>query len=69
MGITHVIRGDDHINNTPRQINIFEALKADVPNFGHLPMILGEDSKRMSKRQGAKSVLEYKDLGVLPEAF
>ena len=69
MGITHVIRGDDHINNTPRQINIFEALKADIPNFGHLPMIFGEDSKRMSKRHGAISVLEYKDLGVLPEAF
>jgi len=69
MGITHVIRGDDHINNTPRQMNIFEALGAEIPNYGHVPMILGEDGKRMSKRHGAISLSEYKDLGVLPEAL
>ena len=69
MGITHVIRGDDHLNNTPRQINIFEALDAKIPKYGHVPMILAEDGKRMSKRHGAISVSEYKDLGILPEAF
>ena len=69
MGITHVIRGDDHINNTPRQINIFRALGLEIPTYGHVPMILGEDSKRLSKRHGAVGVEEYKVLGVLPEAM
>lgn len=69
MQITHVIRGDDHINNTPRQINLFKALDAPVPEFVHLPMILGDDGKRLSKRHGAVSVLQFRDLGVLPEAL
>ena len=69
MNITHVIRGDDHVNNTPRQIHIFEALKQPLPQFGHVPMILGADGERLSKRHGATSVIEYKDLGVLPEAL
>lgn len=69
MGITHVIRGDDHLNNTPRQINLFKALGAPVPTFAHLPMILGEDGKRLSKRHGAVSVLEFKAQGFLPHAL
>lgn len=69
MNITHVIRGDDHINNTPRQINLFHALNAPVPVFAHLPMILGDDGKRLSKRHGAVSVLQFKELGLLPEAL
>ncbi|MGC1182784.1 glutamate--tRNA ligase [Legionella sp.] len=69
MKITHVIRGDDHINNTPRQINLFQALNATVPVFAHLPMILGEDGKRLSKRHGAVSVLQFKELGILPHAL
>ncbi|MXZ81529.1 MAG: glutamate--tRNA ligase [Gammaproteobacteria bacterium] len=69
MGITHVIRGDDHINNTPRQINILRALGHDLPVFAHVPMILGEDRKRLSKRNGDVSVLEYRDRGILPEAL
>ncbi|PWY54962.1 glutamate--tRNA ligase [Legionella qingyii] len=69
MNITHVIRGDDHINNTPRQINLFKALNASIPVFAHLPMILGEDGKRLSKRHGAVSVLQFKELGVLPHAL
>lgn len=69
MKITHVIRGDDHINNTPRQINLFKALNAPVPVFAHLPMILGEDGKRLSKRHGAVSVLQFKELGILPHAL
>lgn len=69
MGISHVIRGDDHINNTPRQINLFKALKAPVPVFAHLPMILGEDGKRLSKRHGAVSVLEFREQGILPHAL
>jgi len=69
MEITHVIRGDDHINNTPRQINIFKALNAPVPEFAHLPMILGDDGKRLSKRHGAVSVLQFKELGFLPHAL
>ncbi|MFK8079186.1 MAG: glutamate--tRNA ligase [Granulosicoccus sp.] len=69
MQITHVIRGDDHINNTPRQINIFDALGAQRPVFAHLPMILGEDGKRMSKRHGAVSVMQYAEDGYLPEAL
>ncbi|ARG96916.1 glutamate--tRNA ligase [Legionella micdadei] len=69
MQITHVIRGDDHINNTPRQINLFNALNAPIPVFAHLPMILGDDGKRLSKRHGAVSVLQFKELGVLPHAL
>ena len=68
-GITHVIRGDDHINNTFKQINIFRALKKEVPTYGHVPMILGEDGKRLSKRHGAVGVREYEILGILPEAL
>jgi glutamyl-tRNA synthetase len=69
MGISHVIRGDDHVNNTPRQINIFRALGADLPQFAHVPMILGPDGERLSKRHGAVSVMQYKDEGYLPEAL
>ena len=69
MGLTHVIRGDDHLNNSPRQINIFKALGADVPVFAHLPMILGDDGARLSKRHGAVSVMSYRDQGFLPEAL
>jgi glutamyl-tRNA synthetase len=69
MGITHVIRGDDHTNNTPRQINIFYALDAKLPVFAHVPLILGPDGQRLSKRHGAVSVLEYRDMGILPEAL
>lgn len=68
MGMTHVIRGDDHINNTPRQINIYEALGAQPPVFAHVPMILGEDGARLSKRHGAVGVMQYRDDGYLPEA-
>lgn len=69
MGITEVIRGDDHINNTPRQINIYHALGAQPPRFGHVPMILGDDGARLSKRHGAVSVLQYRDDGYLPDAL
>ena len=69
MHMTHVIRGDDHINNTPRQINILKALGAELPIYAHVPMILGEDGKRLSKRHGAMSVLDYDKMGVLPEAL
>ncbi len=69
MGITHVVRGEDHISNTPRQINIFHALKADLPIFAHVPLILGQDGQRLSKRHGAVSVLDYRDMGILPEAL
>ena len=69
MNMTHVIRGDDHINNTPRQINILNALGATLPTYAHVPMILGEDGKRLSKRHGAVSVLDYDKMGVLPEAL
>ncbi len=69
MRITHVIRGDDHINNTPRQINILRALNAAVPEYGHVPTILGSDGKRLSKRHGAAGVLEYREAGFLPEAL
>jgi len=69
MQITHVIRGDDHINNTPRQINLFKALHAPIPIFAHLPMILGDDGKRLSKRHGAVSVLQFKEAGFLPHAL
>ena len=69
MQITHVIRGDDHINNTPRQIHIFNAMGVAVPAFAHLPMILGDDGKRMSKRHGAVSVMQYENVGILPRAM
>jgi len=69
MGITHVIRGDDHLTNTPRQIPIFRELGYAVPQFGHLPMILGTDKARLSKRHGATSILAYKEMGYLPEAM
>ncbi|HEY5931741.1 MAG TPA: glutamate--tRNA ligase [Nitrospira sp.] len=69
MGITHVVRGDDHLTNTPRQIPIFEALGFAVPRFGHLPMILGSDKARLSKRHGATSIMSYKDMGYLPDAM
>jgi glutamyl-tRNA synthetase len=69
MQITHVIRGDDHLNNTPRQIHIFNALGAPLPQFAHVPMILGEDGKKLSKRHGAMSILEYRNLGYLPDAL
>jgi len=68
MGITHVIRGDDHVNNTPRQINILKALGAEVPLYAHLSMILGDDGQKLSKRHGAVSVMQYDDDGYLPEA-
>ncbi|WP_411727300.1 glutamate--tRNA ligase [Methyloglobulus sp.] len=69
MHITHVIRGDDHINNTPRQINILKALGAELPNYAHLPMILGPDGARLSKRHGVVSVMQFRDEGYLPEAL
>lgn len=69
MGITHVIRGDDHVNNTPRQILIYQALGVPLPQFAHVPMILGEDRARLSKRHGATSVMAYRELGYLPEAL
>ena len=69
MGVTHVIRGDDHINNTPRQINILNALKAELPLYAHVPMILGSDGARLSKRHGAVSVMQYRDEGFLPDAL
>ena len=68
MGITHVVRGEDHINNTPRQINILEALNAPVPEYAHVSMILGDDGKKLSKRHGAVSVMQYRDDGFLPQA-
>ncbi|HJT21065.1 MAG TPA: glutamate--tRNA ligase, partial [Nitrospira sp.] len=69
MGITHVVRGDDHLTNTPRQVPIFEALGFPIPRFGHLPMILGSDKARLSKRHGATSIMAYKEMGYLPEAM
>lgn len=69
MRITHVIRGDDHVNNTPRQINILKALGAQLPVYGHVPMILGADGEKLSKRHGAVSVMEYPAQGYLPEAM
>ena len=69
MGITHVIRGDDHVNNTPRQINILKALGAPLPQYAHAPMITGADGERLSKRHGAVSVMQYRDDGYLPEAL
>lgn len=67
MGVTHVLRGDDHLNNTPRQIHIIQALGCPLPAYGHVPMILGPDRKKLSKRHGAMSVMEYEKLGFLPE--
>ncbi|RZI41177.1 glutamate--tRNA ligase [Herbaspirillum sp. HC18] len=69
MKMTHVIRGDDHVNNTPRQINILRALGAPLPEYGHVPMILGADGEKLSKRHGAVSVMEYPAQGYLPEAM
>ena len=69
MKVTHVIRGDDHINNTPRQMNILNALGAELPKYAHLPMILGADGARLSKRHGAVSVMQFRDEGYLPEAL
>jgi glutamyl-tRNA synthetase len=69
MDITHVIRGDDHVNNTPRQINILRALRAPTPQYAHVPMILGADGERLSKRHGAVSVMQYHEDGYLPEAL
>jgi glutamyl-tRNA synthetase len=69
MGVTHVVRGDDHLNNTPKQILIYQALGLPVPIFGHVPMILGPDKKKLSKRHGATAVFEYHDEGILPEAM
>jgi len=69
MGVTHVLRGDDHVANTPRQILLYQALGWDVPRFGHVPMILGPDKAKLSKRHGALSVMEYRKMGYLPEAL
>ncbi|WP_430231094.1 glutamate--tRNA ligase [Nitrosomonas communis] len=69
MNISHVIRGDDHVNNTPRQINILKALDAPIPQYAHVPMILGADGERLSKRHGAVSVMHYHEEGYLPEAM
>lgn len=69
MGITHVIRGDDHISNTPKQLIIYKALEVDPPRFAHIPMVLGPDGSKLSKRHGAKSILEYKEAGYLPNAL
>src|SRR5512143_1380415 len=69
MDITHVLRGDDHLNNTPRQIQMYEALGYPLPKFGHLSMILGPDKARLSKRHGATSIMQYKEMGYLPEAM
>jgi len=69
MGITDVIRGDDHLNNTPRQINILNALNVPLPNYAHIPMILNENGKKISKRDGVSNILQYKENGFLPEAL
>ena len=69
MGITHIVRGDDHISNTPKQILLYRAFGLEPPTFAHLPLILGTDKKRLSKRHGAVSVLEYRATGILPEAL
>ncbi|PMP62049.1 MAG: glutamate--tRNA ligase [Caldimicrobium thiodismutans] len=68
MGVTHVIRGDDHISNTPKQLMIYQALGAKPPQFAHIPMVLGPDGARLSKRHGARSILEYREEGYLPQA-
>ncbi len=69
MAITHVVRGDDHISNTPKQVLLYRAMQAPVPAFAHVPLILGPDKKRLSKRHGATSVGEYEKQGYLPEAM
>ena len=69
MGITHILRGDDHLSNTPKQVLLYRALETELPVFGHVPMIMGPDKKRLSKRHGAMSVLEYRKQGFLPEAM
>ena len=69
MGVTHVIRGDDHLSNTPKQLIIYQALGVEPPKFAHIPMVLGSDGTRLSKRHGAKSILEYKEEGYLPNAL
>lgn len=69
MGMTHIIRGDDHVSNTPRQILLYQALGAKLPKFAHIPMILGPDKAKLSKRHGATSVVAYRDMGYLPEAM
>ena len=69
MEITHIIRGDDHISNTPKQIALYNAFGFKMPEFAHIPMILGEDGSRLSKRHGATSVTEYRDKGYLPHAL
>lgn len=69
MGVTHVLRGDDHLSNTPKQIHIYQALNWKIPQFSHLPLILGPDKQRLSKRHGATSVEEFRDRGILPEAL
>lgn len=69
MGMTHIIRGDDHVSNTPRQILLYQAMGADLPKFAHIPMILGPDKAKLSKRHGATSVVVYRDMGYLPEAM
>ena len=69
MKISHVIRGDDHINNTPRQINLYKALNAEIPSFAHLSMILGGDGQKLSKRHGAINVMQFKEMGYVPEAI
>ena len=69
MGITHIVRGDDHLSNTPRQIQLYRALGSESPVFAHVPLILGEDKKRLSKRHGATSVMAYRDMGYFPEAL
>ena len=69
MAITHVVRGDDHISNTPKQILLYQAVGAPLPQFAHVPLILGPDKKRLSKRHGATSVMEYARQGYLPEAM
>ncbi len=69
MGITHIIRGEDHISNTPRQILIFEALNAKIPSYAHIPLLLSTERAKLSKRHGAKAITEYKEMGYLPEAL
>jgi glutamyl-tRNA synthetase len=69
MNISHIIRGDDHLNNTPRQVNILKALGHEPPTYAHVPMILGDDGSRLSKRHGAVSVMQYREMGILPEAL
>ncbi len=69
MGVTHVVRGDDHVSNTPKQILIYQALGIELPTFGHVPMILGPDRQKLSKRHGARAVIEYEEDGLLPQAL